>query len=157
MLSLLVFLCSGRGLLVRGRKAADLSRRPQLLMLRGGVQPASVEEKLTLPSPTNNSANVSQPSEQSKGPTKRANPRPTFGVRDTVTAALGLSAAGAAQLCCQANLMAAMMALVPAHLRKPIWVLLAGTIAAALFLLMRITNPSRAIVVNRVLSKLFLH
>ena len=49
------------------------------------------------------------------------------------------------------------MATVPAHVRKPVWVLLAGTLAAILFLLVRITNPSRAIVINRVLSKLVLN
>uniref|UniRef100_A0A7S0NQY5 Uncharacterized protein n=1 Tax=Calcidiscus leptoporus TaxID=127549 RepID=A0A7S0NQY5_9EUKA len=50
-----------------------------------------------------------------------------------------------------------MMALVPAHVRKPAWVLISGTIAAFLFLLARILNPSRAIVINRVLSKLVLN
>lgn len=50
-----------------------------------------------------------------------------------------------------------MNAFVPAHVRKPVWVLLSGTLAAALFLVVRITNPSRAIVINRVLSKLVLN
>ena len=50
--------------------------------------------------------------------------------------------------------MAAMMAFVPAHLRKQVWVLLAGALAATLFLLVRLTNPARALVINRVLSKL---
>ena len=49
------------------------------------------------------------------------------------------------------------MAFVPAHVRKPAWVLLSGAIAAALLLLVRITNPARAFVINRVLSKLVLN
>ena len=50
-----------------------------------------------------------------------------------------------------------MNAVFPSHVRKPVWVLLSGMLAAFLFLLVRITNPSRAIVVNRVLSKLVLN
>ena len=99
-------------------------------------------------------ANASETSEQ-KG--VQVKPRATFKVRDTVTAALGLSAAGAAQWCCNKNFMAAMMAVVPAHKRKPVWVLLAGTLSAVLFLVVRITNPERAIVINRVLSTLVLN
>jgi FtsH-binding integral membrane protein len=129
---------------------------PHLLLLRGGVRPASVVEKPSTPSPSQ-SANATQPSEQSKVPTRRAKQRVTFEVRDAVTAALGLSVAGAAQWMCNANVAAAMMALVPAHKRKPVWVLIAGTLAAALFLVVRIFNPSRAIVVNRVLSTLVLN
>ena len=53
--------------------------------------------------------------------------------------------------------MAALMAFVPAHVRKPVWVLLSGMLAAFLFLLVRIANPSRAFVINRVLSKLVLN
>jgi TM2 domain-containing membrane protein YozV len=124
---------------------------------------ASVMEKPTTHSNSANASqpsgqfmNASQPSAQSKRPTRRAKPRTTFGVRDYISAALGLSAAGAAQFCCNTNMMAALMATAPAHLRKPLWVLLSGTLAAVLFLLVRITNPSRAIAVNRVLSTLVL-
>ena len=49
------------------------------------------------------------------------------------------------------------MAFVPAHVRKPVWVLLSGNLAAVLFLFLRITNPSRAIAINQVLSKLVLN
>lgn len=153
ILYLLVSLGSSQGLLVCGRN--DLPRLTQLLVLRGGVQPASVLEKSTTLS--SNAANASQPSRQTKGPTRRAKLRAAFGFRDAVTAALGLSAAGAVQWCCNTNFMAAIMACVPAHVRKPVWVLLSGTLAAVLFLLVRITNPSRAIVINRVLSKLVLN
>ena len=41
--------------------------------------------------------------------------------------------------------------------RKPVWCLGSGTLAAALLLLVRITNPSRAVVINSVLSKLVLN
>ena len=61
------------------------------------------------------------------------------------------------QWCCNTNFMAAMMAFVPAHVRKPAWVVLSGTLAAILFLVVRITNPSRAIVINQVISKLVLN
>uniref|UniRef100_A0A7S0PVW7 Uncharacterized protein n=1 Tax=Coccolithus braarudii TaxID=221442 RepID=A0A7S0PVW7_9EUKA len=146
ILCLLVFISSSQGLVLCGRKAANSPRLPQLLELRGGMQPAT-----PLPSKP---ANVSQPSNQSKGSTRPLNPHAIFGVRDAATAALGLSAAGAVQWCCATNIMAKMMAFVPAHIRKPVWVLLSGTLAAVLFLFVRLTNPSRALVVNRVLSKL---
>jgi hypothetical protein len=156
ILYLLISLGSSQRLLVCGRRAADLPRLPQLLVLRGGMQPPSVLEKPTTPSPSK-PANVSQPSGQSRGPSRQAKSRITFEARDAVTAALGLSAAGAVQWCCNTNFMAAMMASVPAHVRKPVWVLLSGALAAVLFLLVRIVNPSRAIVINRVLSKLVLN
>ena len=153
---LLVALGSSQGLLICKGKAADLSGLQRLALLRGGVQPASVVQKPTTPSPSK-SANASQPLDQSNGPVRHAKPRATFGAQDAVTATLGVVAAGAAQICCNRNIMAAMMAMVPAHVRKPVWVLLSGTLAAVLFLFVRITNPSRAIVVNRVLSKLVLN
>ena len=139
---------------------------PQLLVLRGGTPPpAPVVEKPTPPL-TNTSANMTQPSGQSRGgPTKQV-PRTTFGVQDAVTAALGLSAAAALQWWCNKNYMAAMMALVPStcvwkgatiYVRKPLWCLLSGTLAAVIFLTVRITNPSRAIVINKVVSKLVLN
>ena len=53
--------------------------------------------------------------------------------------------------------MATLMGFVPAHVRKRVWVLLSGTLAAVLFLLVRITNPDRAIVINQVISKLVLN
>jgi len=157
-----------------GNAAGPLPRRPELV-LRGGVQPASVAEKPAsfaekpaTPSPRNLSTidvetNATQPAGQSEGLTasqpkrRQAKPRPAFGARDAVAAALGLSAAGAAQWCCSTNLMAAMMAFVPTHVRKPVWCLGSGTLAAALLLLVRITNPSRAVVINSVLSKLVLN
>ena len=76
-------------------------------------------------------------------------------VQDAVTTALGLSAAAAVQWLCNANLVAKMMGFVPGHVRKPVWVMISGTLASFLFLFVRITNPSRAIVINKVLGKLF--
>ena len=145
-----------QGLLVCARKAADSPRRPQLLVFRGGVQAAPVVENATTPSPSKR-VNASHPSGQTRRSTQQAEIRATFGVRDAVIAAVGLSAACAVQWCCNANFMAKMMAFVPAHVRKPVWVLLSGNLAAVLFLFLRITNPSRAIAINQVLSKLVLN
>ena len=74
-----------------------------------------------------------------------------------MTAVLGLSAAGAVQWCCNKNFVAKAMGFVPGHVRKQVWVVLSGTLAAILFLFLRITNPSRAIEINCVLSKLMLN
>lgn len=151
ILCLLASLCSSEALVLVGR--ADLPRLQQLLLLRGGVKPSIVEKT------ANASANASQPSAQSNEPTPRTKPRVTFEIRDAITAALGLSAAAATQFLCNANIMAKIMGMVSvhAHVRKTVWVLFAGTLAAVLFLVVRITNPSRALVINRVLSKLVLN
>ena len=140
--------CSSQGLIVRGGTAADASPRLprlitlRLITLRGGVE----QSEPTSPKLVNTSSNsTSQPPVQSKRPTRQANTGVTFGVRDGVAAALGLSAAGAVQWCSNKNYCAAMMALVPAHVRKPVWVLLSGSLAAFLFLFVRITNPSRVL------------
>ena len=131
-----------------------------MLAFRGGV---SGVENATVPSEP---ANTSQASAKPKVPKVRARQakspaRPdlpallrTFGVRDAVTAALGVAAAGAVQWCCNKNFMAKLMGFVPAHVRKPVWVLLSGALSAILFLFVRITNPARAIVINCVLSKI---
>ena len=41
--------------------------------------------------------------------------------------------------------------------RQAVWVIFSGTLAAAIFLLVRITNAPRALVINKVLSKLVLN
>jgi hypothetical protein len=153
-----VSLCFSQGMLIYRDQAKELPRLRQLLMLRGGAPPASVVEKPSTPS-LSESANASQPLRPSRPPAaRRARPRTTFGVRDAVAATLVLSAAGAAQWCSNTNMIAAMMrAAVPAHVRKPVWVLISGALAATLFLLVRITNPPRAIAINRVLSSLVLN
>ena len=158
-LCLLLSISCTQGRLVCGRRAGNSPRLPQLLVIRGGVRPAAAAvANSTTPSPSSKPANASKISAQSRASTRQAKPQATpFVARDAVTAALGLAAAGAVQWCCNKNFMAKLMGFVPGHVRKPVWVVLSGTLAAILFLLVRITNPSRAIVINCVLSKLLLN
>lgn len=129
-------------------------------MLRGGAQPRGGPPANTT---ANATANASQPSAQSKGPTpsrrQAKTTRDAFGVRDAITASLGLLAAVAVQWVCNANLMAKIVATVHPErsVRQAVWVLFSGALAAAIFLLVRVTNAPRAIVINRVLSKLVLN
>jgi hypothetical protein len=139
-----------------GCKAAVDLRGPQLLALRGGEEMRSANKSAH--NTANTTANATQTSRQSQRPSRRMLPHPPFGVRDALTAALGLSAAVAVQWCCNTNFMAHVMnAYVSAHVRKPVWVCASGTLAAILFMVVRITNPSRALEINRVLSKLVLN
>ena len=78
---MLVSLSPSQGLLVR---AAASPRLPQLLVLRGGVQPAAVVvENSTTPLP----ANASQPSAQSEAPTRQVR----VGLALTLTLSLPLT------------------------------------------------------------------
>ena len=132
---LLVFISSSQGLVACGRRAG-LTRVPTAAHVRGGTRARCRQFNDTF---TIKAANASQPSAQSKASARKAS-RSRAGARDAVTAVLGLSAAGAVQWCCNRTSSQRRWA-VPGHVRKQVWVVLSGTLAAILFLFLRITNP----------------
>ena len=126
---------------------------PQLLLLRGGVQPAPVKSAAALVErPAAKSPAQLRKALKNKPARKyRSKRRAAFDLQDAVTAALCLSAMGAAAF---SN--APMMAAVPKHMKDVAWMVFGCALSSILLLLVRLCNYDRAMSVNRALGRLVL-
>ena len=140
-----------------GGAAADVvvqqPRLPQLLALRGGVQPAPVVDSPATAPPANarRAALLNKSSNKPKIKRRKATyakARP-FGLLDVATAAVSLSALGAGHLASDP-----FMAAVPRGVKDMAWMIYGSMIASILFLIVRVLNFGRANAVNRAIAKL---
>jgi len=126
---------------------------PQLLALRGGLQPA-LAESAAAPKVADRPAISSRGSTRLRSKTVKKRPtrrkaRDAFDAQDALNAAVGLSAVGAAGLA-SGELMAA----VPGHLKDVAWMTLGSVLASSLFVLTRVVNADRALTLAASLEKL---
>ena len=156
----LAFLLGVGGLALRAEARAPL---PKLLVLRGGVKPAVVSNPATPAkaaqatldeleeAPPELALDPATPPSRSaaqKRRAKKARSVPSLG-RDAATAALCLSAVGAAQITSEP-----FMAAVPGSMKAIGWLIYGASFSSFLFALVRIFNYERAAVLNRLLSAL---
>jgi len=116
------------------------TRLPQLLALRGGVQPALAsgtvaEQKLPTRLPSNRRTTKLAKSKRNNG---------GFGIRDAVTTGLCLTAVGALVASAGGTNFDPLMVMVPREQHSAVWLLLGGLLSSGLFAIVRLVNNGRA-------------
>lgn len=126
---------------------------PQLLVLRGGVQPAVIERPTNTPAPaaTTVRSTPSNARNRPKPKTRRRRDPNKLSLQDAATAALSLSALGAAHYWNDAYMEA-----VPKGSKDVAWMFFGSLLCSFMYMIMRVLNYDRAMAINRSLAKLLL-
>ena len=122
---------------------------PNLLVLRGGVQP--VERPTTPATVAARSNDRATASTTRNRPKLKKKNQGALGLQDAATAVLSLTALGAASIGADP-----IMAAAPRGMKEAVWMVFGSLLSSLLYLIMRFTNFDRAMVANRALAKLLL-